>query len=327
MLKPRADNGIQVCRLPQMLGGFVMIDGPPRAGKSTVSNILGSFERVEIELIDEIYDYIGFLHGLGKIDRDAAIAIHRASADIKIYDLQLARNVNFRWRDHSSVFRSPKLFTYLKRFFSGEHDAAVDAIRRNRPILQQHAHYQLEHVNIHFDAHPETLRVIELLRHPLDLIPAQGHRLYWDSERQPVYNVQLMLRHDGAEVSILARGWEDEYRRLPPVDRFVRMLHGYQLRSHAVYRALPPQRRSRVLVVVFEDVIAHPFECAEQMAAFLHTRTTRATLRMIRKSGCPRLPDVGERDARLAELKHACAPETLRLLDEMISDYETGWAS
>ena len=86
--------GVEVCRLPQLLHRFVMVDGPPRSGKSTICGIIASFENAELERIEEIYDYVGFLFSLGKIERDAAIALLRSFADIHIYDLYLSRNIN-----------------------------------------------------------------------------------------------------------------------------------------------------------------------------------------------------------------------------------------
>ena len=102
---------------PELLQHMVMIDGPPRVGKTTLIKILEGLERIELERIEEIYDYVGFLFGLNKIDHDAGIALLRAFADIHIYNLYLGRNINARPGDHSSIFKSGQPFKYLRRLF------------------------------------------------------------------------------------------------------------------------------------------------------------------------------------------------------------------
>ncbi len=318
----RQAGDIELCRLPQLLHRLVMVDGPPRAGKTAVCKILSSFERVELERIEEIYDYVGFLYGLGKIEKDAAVAMLRSFADIHIYNLYLSRNVNCRFGDQSGIFKSAAPLRYLRRMFAREHDATTDAIRREKPIMQQHAHFQFEHIGIHFDAFPDSLQVIEVLRHPLDLLPAHRERGYGGNICESLYNVHLCLRHGETGVHLLARGWEGEFLRMHPVDRMIRMLHGYQMRAFETYCALPEERRRRVLVLAFEDVMIDPNGQAMRLAEFLGTRTTAATGKMIARAGCPRQWSQESRDEALAEIKRDGSAESLVLLDEMIANYE-----
>ena len=53
----------------------VFVDGLTRTGKSMMGPILASFARVEIERVEEIIEYIGALHRMGKISQDAAVAL------------------------------------------------------------------------------------------------------------------------------------------------------------------------------------------------------------------------------------------------------------
>ena len=315
----------EFCRLPRLLENFVMVDGPTRAGKSTAIKILASLARVELERIEEIYDYVGFLHGFGKIADDGAVALLRAYADLHIYNLSLSRNVNCRPGDHSSIFKSARPVEYLRRLFAKDHEDSTGKIVKERPILQQHSHYQMEHINIHFDAFGDALHVIEVLRHPIDLVTAVHGRGYGENVCESLHNIHLGLRHGDTAVHLLTHGWEEEFLHMKPHDRVVRMLHGYQMRSYKTYAALPNKRRRKIRVAVFEDFVSDPNAFAENVAAFLDTHTTWTTAKMIRRAGLPRKISVSERDRAYGILKEHCSRQSLEQLDEMTAIYESRW--
>ena len=74
-VSPRTAAGdMEICRLPQLLRNLVLVDGPARTGKTTVSRLMSSFHGVELERVQEVFDNIGYMSGFGKIDRDAAAA-------------------------------------------------------------------------------------------------------------------------------------------------------------------------------------------------------------------------------------------------------------
>ncbi|MEQ8319694.1 MAG: sulfotransferase domain-containing protein [Rhodospirillales bacterium] len=315
----------EVCRLPQMLRHFVMVDGVPRAGKTTVCRLISSFERVELERIQEIYDYVGYLFSLGKMDRDAAVALLRASADLDIYNLYLGRNVNCRPGDQSGILKSAFPMRYLRRMFAGERENTAERILSEAPILQQHAHYQMERIGIHFDAFPDVLKVIEVLRHPIDLVDAYRGRMAGGNVCESLHRVHLCLRHKDTAVHLMADGWEDEFLSAGPADRVIHMFHGYLTRSLETYRSLPSEQRDRIRIAIFEDLAADPRGQAEELAAFLGTRTTKATARMIARTGSLRPAPADARNKAFESLKSECTPENLTRLDEMIAIYENRW--
>lgn len=321
-----AKADVEVCRLPQLLHRFVMVDGPPRSGKSTICGIIASFENAELERIEEIYDYVGFLFGLGKLDRDAAIALLRAFTDIHIYNLYLSRNVNCRIGDKSGIFKSPSPLRYIRRMFASEHDATTRAILADNPIMQQHAHYQMEHIGIHFDAFPESLKVIEVLRHPVDLVSAYRNRMA-GNVCESLRRVHLCLRHRETAVHPLANGWEDEFLGMGPVDRVIRMFHGYQMRSFETYSALPDERKEKVLIVVFEDMVSNPHDEAKRIAAFLGTATTRKTRKVVSRTDWSARWSAEDRNRNYERLKQDCTAQNRDLLDEMIANFEGRWQS
>ena len=104
-------------RPKNLLSNFVLVNGTARCGKSLISPIIASFENVEIERMEGIFDFISVSYYFGKIDRNCAISMLRTVADEFVYASYLSRNTNFRWSDHSSVFKSPNRIKYIKRLF------------------------------------------------------------------------------------------------------------------------------------------------------------------------------------------------------------------
>jgi len=325
MTAASAGSEVRLCRPVTLARRLLWVDGPARSGKTTLCRMVGSLADCEIERIEEIVDYVGFLYSFGKISHDAAVALLRMFPDIFLYNSLLARNINFRWGDASSGLRSAKPFLYLRRLFRGEHQEALAREGADRAIFQNHTHFQLERIGIHFDAHPEGLSVIEVLRHPADLVHA-----WWIKGRggdlcSSPWNVAMCGTVDGQCVHHLAFGWEAEYAAMAPADRIVRMLHGAQMRARQAYRALPGERRRKVMVVKFEDLAGDPHGIIAAVAQFIGSRPTRATRRTISKMGLPWLEASSAHERNLAELAPQLGNESRRRLDEMIADYRTGW--
>ncbi len=320
-----AFSEISLCRPVSLAQRLVWVDGPTRSGKTTMCRLLGSLEDCELERIEEVIDYIGFMYSFGKMSHDAAVTMLRVFPDVHLYNALLSRNLNFRWRDTSSIWRAARPMTYLKRLFGGEHQDALKAQGAEKAIFQNHTHFQMERIGIHFDAHPETLKVIELQRHPIDLVHA-----WWSKKRggdlcRSPWNVAICGGRGDDCVHHLAFGWEETYLAMAPLARIVRMLHGAQMRARDTYKSLPAERREKVMLVDFDVLTTAPQETAERAADFLNTRTTRATARTLRKMGLPYTDHATRRADNLAALQDELDDPSRRMLDEMIADFETGW--
>ena len=58
----------------------------------------------------------------------------RSVADEFINSSYLSRNTNFRWSDHSSVFKSPNRMKYFRRFFDKEDGETVERILKETDL-------------------------------------------------------------------------------------------------------------------------------------------------------------------------------------------------
>ena len=72
---------IEFYRPKNLLSNFVLVNGTARCGKSMISPIIASFENVEIERMEGIFDFISVSYYFGKIERNCAISMLRTLAD------------------------------------------------------------------------------------------------------------------------------------------------------------------------------------------------------------------------------------------------------
>ena len=99
-------------------GKIVLLDGISGTGKTMVSRILDTYTMNHIPKFSYTFEQICIAAYESKIETDAAISFLRLHADQLKYDLHIGREVNFRRRDLSSVFKSSKKIAYLVKTFS-----------------------------------------------------------------------------------------------------------------------------------------------------------------------------------------------------------------
>ena len=94
---------------------IIVIDGLPGCGKTMLSPIISALDRVEVMTFSYELEYILTLSYLGKITDDAANTMIRISTDLKLYNLMMSRETNFRPSDLSSIFKHKSPIRYIKR--------------------------------------------------------------------------------------------------------------------------------------------------------------------------------------------------------------------
>ena len=118
----------------------VVVDGFVGGGKGLVSSIVGSLPRVEmlthlpkIEQICSIYD-------LGHISLEGSTALIKSWIDEEFVNSSIARNVNCKASDMSSIFHDARPYRYLKRFFYKPGDLSIQRIIDDQPIVNLMTH-------------------------------------------------------------------------------------------------------------------------------------------------------------------------------------------
>lgn len=112
----------------------VIINGFNGSGKTLISPIVASLPKVELMSFIYPVEWASALLYSEDLTVDGYKELIKMIIDETIYNQQMSRSVNFRPSDLSSVFKSSKKLTYLKRLLKNGDDAVVPLIKKNDPI-------------------------------------------------------------------------------------------------------------------------------------------------------------------------------------------------
>jgi len=301
---------------------ILFIDGLTRTGKSLMGPICSSFEYVEIERIEEYVECLGALYYLGKITQDAAVAYLQHKTDMCIYDSMLSRNINFRVTDHSSVWRSSKILTYMRRLLAKEGDVAVSKISEKKVIFQNMTHDQLMNFNLFHVAFQDRVLVIELFRHPVNLIDSWLRRGWGMRLGRDPRAFTFTLDFHGTDVPYYAFGWEEEYLDSSPTSRVLKMINVLWKAGMETLNKLSERQKKQILFIPFEGFIQNPFPYLSEIEKFLQTKRTKSTGKALSRERCPREyrhEDVHKRKARII---NDLPKEESIILEQLSEKYE-----
>ena len=301
---------------------LILVDGISRAGKSLIGPLLSSFDAVEIERVEEILEYIGALHRLGKITHDAAVAVLRMETDMHLYNSLIGRNVNIRPTDHSGVWRSPTPWKYLARIWKKEGPPVVARARSERPLYQNMTHDQLANFPLHHDAFGERLRMVELVRHPVDLADSWRRRGLGTRYGEDPLIFTFCLRYAGQDLPYYAKGWEECYLASSPADRVIRMIAALWDENQRVTATLTDVQRRAVTFVPLEAFVQRPWPYVEALSEAIGRRPTAATRRMLRRQRCPKPYSLEDHWARKRVLDQQASQECRSVLERLSEEYE-----
>jgi len=107
---------------------LIFIDGITRNGKSLFVGILPSLDRVEhinvIFLLEQTLPAVS----LGILDAQYLKVLMRLHLNELAYNIQIGRNVNFRYTDHTGVINYKDPQVYYKRLSSKEGDTIAEKL-------------------------------------------------------------------------------------------------------------------------------------------------------------------------------------------------------
>ncbi len=335
---------IKTTRKVEFASKVLIIDGLPGCGKTMLSPIVSALDRVEKLTYAFDVELMCQLCVLGKLDGETARTMVRIFTDMKLYNMMMGREVNFRVKDLSGVVMDAQPWRYVQRIFGPGDETVPARVSAQRPILHLTTHQLLSIGRPVFDALKDRLLLVDVVRHPLYMIKQQAlnmERLIADVR---YFNVHM--EYQGQEIPYWTMGWEDIFLRSNAVEKaaYSILFRGKLTRDNK--KDFPIEWSKNILTVPFEDFVLSPWPYMEAITTQLGTKMIPATYKMMRRQNVPRkriaqgldLPvyrrcgwqpakaGAGE-DQELADRRdwmaaQQASPDLMRLFDECCKEYE-----
>ena len=147
---------------------LLFIDGLNRSGKSIFSGLLSQFENTEQIKFKMIFEHLFPSYILGKIDKYTCKSIISAQLNEISYNSMIARDVNFRKNDQSSIYNHIDFNMYLDRARKKENlDKNIEVLKSGKIIFP----YQTHDILVYLDKIKKlnlNFKIIEIFRNPFD---------------------------------------------------------------------------------------------------------------------------------------------------------------
>lgn len=280
------DLDIKTTRRVELATKVLIIDGLPGCGKTMLSPIVSALDRVEKLTFAFDIEGICHLHCLGKLDLESAQTMVRIFTDMKLYNMMMGREVNFRIKDLSGVFMDAQPWRYIKRIFGPGDETVPARVQAQRPILHLTTHQLLSIGHPVFHALKDRLVLVDLVRHPLYMIKQQTlniERLIADAR---YFNIHI--EYQGQEIPYWTLGWQDVFMRSNAVERAAHSIIHNIDRTKKSQETLPAALKENIVTVPFEDFVLAPDGYMQAIISKLGTQMTPLTVKMMRRQKVPR---------------------------------------
>ncbi|OGR87990.1 MAG: hypothetical protein A3J74_03715 [Elusimicrobia bacterium RIFCSPHIGHO2_02_FULL_57_9] len=319
----------------------VLVNGIPGCGKTLLSSIVSSLDRLELEKYNYPLECACQLNFLGKMELEAAVYMVRMLCDLDLYQMMMSRETNFRYSDLSGVFSNPRPWRYVKRLFGPGDKAVLAKVENEKPILNLVTHNLLSVGEPLFEALGERLRLIEVVRHPLYTL--KQWRVFMPLYAKDPRNFSPWIEFDGQALPWFAKNWEDLYLRSNMMDRVIHSIDHLLTLCGGVYQKLPEEQKKRVMLIPFEPFVLKTAPYIEKLLSFIGTTGGTALAKEMKRQKVPRgkiadgidlkiyrqygwRPAQGDEAAELKARRDFAAaeatPEAMAVLDRLCREYE-----
>ena len=277
----------KIIRQKQLAQKIVIVDGQPGCGKTMLSPIIASMERVELLSYAFEIEFICRLFHLNKIEADAAIAMVRMLVDHKLYQTMMGRDTNFRYSDLSSVFKDSNPWRYFQRIFQKGDMEIPEKIKNEKPILNLTTHDLLSRSDPLFSALGDTVLLIEVVRHPLYMVLQQ--KLNMERLVNNPRDIQINIEYKGMQLPYFAQGWEELFINSNSMEKAIYCIDKTtQINNKKRKEVLDGVHKLSILTVPFEKFVIEPWPYLKEIEKRLDNSIGTKTSKVMKTQKVPR---------------------------------------
>ena len=267
-------------------GKIVLLDGISGTGKTMISRILDTYTVNHVPKFSYAIEQICIASHYNKIQKDAAISLLRLQVDQIKYDMHIGREINFRPRDLSSVFKSSKKITYLAKTIGKDGFDVIENLFSKKMNIVIISHQLLKATEMLDLAFNDSFINIHTVRNPLYLFN------HWAS----YVNVQCSSPRDftvwkqevGNTIPWFFTNQENysEYDNLSSGDKTIVCL--IELINQALEHHRIWKNRPNYICLEFEKFVLNPKPIILNLDEMLGDKSNRDLLRIKREERIPR---------------------------------------
>jgi hypothetical protein len=264
----------------------LVVDGLPGCGKSMLSRIFASINRVELMTYSYQLEWYCSLNHLKNLDDIACKALIDLEVDLKIYNSMMGREVNFRVSDLSSIYNYPRPEVYIRRTAECGDDAVLKKINDESPILNLAVHNLLPFSRMLFETLGKRLCYVNMVRHPLYMIKQQALNFerYIGSEKEKSYkDFTVYCEFETSVIPCYVHEWPKDYLTSNNYEKSIFFISNYYNKMRELDSIFPFQ------TIPFEGFVKDPEPYMNRICALLdiHDRGEEFT-QELRRQNLPR---------------------------------------
>jgi hypothetical protein len=187
---------------------IIVVDGLWGTGKSIIGPVISEMEGVEKIKAESLYEYMSWLHYLGKIDKDGAVWMMRTYADSSQYHNRIGREINLRWSDDTGLKHVRNKWNYISRLFGKEGDLKVTEINSKNLAFSLMSHLLMLTPDLLIPAYGNRVKVVEMVRHPLYMV---NHFASYLDRFESSREFTLSYYYKDVKIPWFVIGWEDAF--------------------------------------------------------------------------------------------------------------------
>ena len=290
----------------------VIITGTLNSGKSMVSPIVSSLQRVEpLRKLIEV-DQILHLANLKKMKRETAFFLTRHILDKSFYEQLIGRNLNFRMGDETSIFSAKNPKELKQRIFLPRGDHIIKKHIKKKTIfcMDTHDGMMLYHLwrNIN-----KNFKLINIFRNPIDTVNG-FYKIGEANVKNILFNERILLKENDNIFPLYSLNNFKMYPKQSPMDRVIDEALFCLKKEYSNYRKYKNNRNC--LFLENEDFSVNTNKNISKICKFLNTKKSKFTSRMMRKENCPREVDPKSYREKLKKIKFLSTKKSFqKLLD------------
>jgi len=273
----------EIVRPNTLCNRLVVVDGLPGCGKTMLSAVISSLERVELFKYSYEIETQCILHHFDKVDRPTSASMVQYHLDLIIYNQMMGRETNFRYSDLSSAFKAVDRWKYFKRLFGPGDQTVPNLIETQKPIVHLVTHCLSAYATPLLDNFKDEMLLINFHRNPLYMLKQNRWNMenLINSER----DFNLYFNWKGKRLPYFFHSQEEKFLKANPVEKVIYFLEWS--RKNAIKNQLSDYGK-HYYELTFESFVSNPFPHLEEIESRLSTQKTGLTSGILKREKIPR---------------------------------------